>query len=170
MITTVIKSVAVLATLACVAFVWFCAQNRIHSVSDFRNFRIMRSINDPIVMALADGKLIAGSTTQQMLATENPVWTHDYGRCKIFGFVPERSYDHQTVMAVDGHLVSASVGSCTWRWSFFNQVPEEVADSVGHVRALRELIEQMPHIASHLRPQLDKHYAVLGIQVSAAEP
>jgi len=169
-INTITKTAAVLAAAACLALVWFCAENRIHSISDFRNFRIMRSSNAPVVMALADGKLMAGSTTQQMLAIERPVWTHDYGRCKIYGFAPEQSYDHQTVIAVDGYLVSASVGSCTWRWSFFNHMPDEVADSVGHVRALRDLIDQMPQHATHLRPQLNKHYATLGIQIPLAEP
>lgn len=174
MIAYGIKIVALFSVLACAAFAMYCNANGIRSVEDFRNYRVMRSVPDPIVMALADESLTLGSTTQQMLAVDTPSWTEDYGRCKIHGFKPERSYDHQTIVTVDDLIVSAHVGSCTWRWSFFDEMPDKIAESVGSVRGLRDAIERMPEHAAILQPLLDKPLATLGVQPEArpekAEP
>ena len=43
--------------------------------------------------------------------------------------------------------------------------PESLADSIGHVRALRVLIEQIPQAVTHLKPLLYEHYAKRGIQL-----
>jgi hypothetical protein len=166
-----IKTVAIMSVAACVAFAIYCGVNGIRSMDDFRNYRTMRSIPDPIVVALADGTLGLGSTTQQMLAIDSPSWTEDYGRCKIYGFTPERSYDHQTIVTVDNRIVSARVGSCTWRWSFFDETPDEIAESVAYARGLHNTIEQMPKYAAILQPLLDERLASLGVATdNKAEP
>lgn len=94
--------------------------------------------------ALADGTLTLGSTRQQMLAIATPIWTEDYGRYKIYGFRPKPGYEGQAIVTVDDRLVSASVGSCTWSWSFFDETPQDVSEAVGAIRGLREVIERMP--------------------------
>ena len=168
MIVNAIKIFAFFSVAACVAIAIYCGANGIRSMEDFRNYRVMRSVADPVVVALADGSLVVGSTTQQLLAVETPNWTEDYGRCKIHGFTPERSYDHQTVVTVDGRIVSAHVGSCTWRWSFFDEIPDDVAKSVGSVRGLRDAIERMPEHAPIIQPLLDEQLAILGVQSVAS--
>ena len=174
MIIPAIRIVALVSVLACCAVAIFLGANGIRSVEDFRNYRVMRSLRDPIVVALANGSLTAGSTTNQMFAVDTPLWTEDYGRCKIYGFTPEQSYDYQTIVTVDDRMVSARVGSCTWRWTFFDAMPEDVAESVWSVRALRDTIEQMPDYAVILQPQIDQQLAALGVPPTAtaemAEP
>ncbi len=163
-----IKTVAIMSVVACVAFVVYSGANGIRSVDDFRNFRVMRSVPDPIVVALADGTLSVGSTTQQMMSIDTPSWTEDYGRCKMHGFAHERSYDHRTIVTVDNRMVSVHVGSCTWRWSFFDEMPDDIAESVGSVRGLRDAIERMPEHAAMLRPLLDEQLSSLGVEQTAA--
>ncbi|MCS7468013.1 hypothetical protein NZK35_15270 [Stieleria sp. ICT_E10.1] len=141
--------------------------NGICSFDDFRNFRLMRSVSDPIVVAFADGQLGLGSTTQRMLCIDSPTWTENYGRCTIYGFAPKRGYDHRTVVAVDDRVVSARVGSCTWGWTFFDETPTDVADSVGVVRGLRDAIERMPEYAAILQPLLDDQLSSLELQSTA---
>ena len=174
MIVHAIKIVAFVSVAACVALAVFCGANGIQSVDDFRNYRVMRSVPDPVVVALADRSLAVGSTTKQLLAVDTPSWTEDYGRCKIHGFTPKRSYDYQIIVTVDDRLVSARVGSCTWRWTFFDELPDKVAESVGAIRGLRDAIERMPEHAAILQPLLDTQLASLGAKlaesVSEAEP
>ena len=86
-----IKSVAITSVVACVAFAIYCGANGIHSLNDLHNYRVMQSVPDPIIVALADGSVSVGSTTKQILSIDTPDWTEDYGRCKVFGFAPERS-------------------------------------------------------------------------------
>ncbi|WP_461508659.1 hypothetical protein [Rhodopirellula baltica] len=128
----------------------------------------MRSVSSPVVVALADGSLAVGSTRRQLLAFDTPSWTEDYGRCKIDGFTPERDYDRQTVVTVDDRVVSAHVGSCTWQWSFFDEMPEDVAESVGSVRGLRYAIELVPEHAGILQPILDAELASLDVRPAAS--
>ncbi|WP_345681673.1 hypothetical protein [Novipirellula caenicola] len=128
----------------------------------------MRSVPEPIVVALANGTLEAGSTTRQMMSIDTPSWTEDFGRCKIHGFAPEGSYDYRTIVTVDNRMVSADVGSCTWRWSFFDEIPDDIARSVGSVRGLRDAIERMPEHADKLQPLLDEQLSSLGIEQTAA--
>jgi hypothetical protein len=163
-----IKTVAIMSIAACVAIAVYCGVNGIRSLDDFRNFRVMRSVPDPIVVALADGTVNVASTTQQILSIDTPSWTEDFGRCRIYGFAPERSYDYRTIVTVDNRVVSAHVGSCTWRWSFFDEVPDDIAESVGSVRALRDSIERMPEHADILRPLLDEQLVSLGVYSVAA--
>ena len=168
MIVHLSKIVAFASVVACVALAIYCGANGIRSVQDFRNYRVMRSVSEPVVMALADGTLAVGSTTKQMLAVDTPFWTEDYGRCKIHGFAPERSYDDRTIVTVDDRIVSAHVGSCTWRWSFFDDMPDDVAESVGSVRGLRDTIERMPEHAAILQPLLDEQLGLLGVHPVAS--
>ncbi|MCC9644345.1 hypothetical protein LOC71_18870 [Rhodopirellula sp. JC740] len=174
MIVHAIKIVAYLSVVACIGLAVYCGANGIRSVEDIHNFRVMRSVPDPVVVALADGSLAVGSTTKELLAVDTPAWTEDYGRCKIHGFTPERSYDRQTIVTVDGRIVSAHVGSCTWSWTFFDEMPEDVAEAVGSVRGLRYAIDLVPEHAAILQPLLDEQLASLGVQAAAgagkAEP
>lgn len=169
MIVRAITTVAFLSIAACIVLAICCGANGIRSMDDFRNFRAMQSVSDPVVVALADGSLMVGSTTQQMLAIDTPCWTKSYGRCEIHGFTPERSSGHQTVVTVDGRVVSAHVGSCTWRWSFFDEIPDDVAESVGSIRGLRDTIERIPEHTALLQPLLDDQLALLGMQLAEAD-
>lgn len=162
MIVRAIQSIAVLSVVAVVAISLYCGAVGIRSLEDFRNYRAMRSVDDPIVVALAAGALPAGSTTQEMLAIASPQWTENYGRCVIYGFKPKQSYDHQSIATVDGRVVSARVGSCTWRWSFYDDMPTDIAESVSNVRGLRSAIERMPEHAAILHPLLDAELVALG--------
>ncbi|HBE62439.1 MAG TPA: hypothetical protein DDX19_06785 [Rhodopirellula baltica] len=168
MIVNAIRIIASFSVATCVAITIYCCANGIRSIDDFRNYRVMRSVSSPVVEALADGLLAVGSTRQQLLEIDTPSWTEDYGRCKIHGFTPERDYDRQTVVTVDDRVVSAHVGSCTWQWSFFDEMPEDVAESVGSVRGLRYAIELVPEHAGILQPILDAELKSLGVQSAAS--
>jgi hypothetical protein len=98
-----------------------------------------------------------------MLAIATPIWTEDYGRYKIHGYKPKPGFEGQTIVTVDDRLVSASMGSCTWSWSFFDETPQDVSETVGAVRGLREVIERMPQYAAILQPKLDEHLRTLGM-------
>jgi hypothetical protein len=163
MMVQAIKFIAIALVLFGIGIVVYCSANGIGSIHDYRDFRAMRSVREPIVDALADGTLTLGSTRQQMLAIATPIWTEDYGRYKIHGYKPRPSYDRQTIVTVDDRLVSASVGSCTWSWSFFDETPQDVSETVGAVRGLREVIERMPQYAAILKPKLDEHLRTLGM-------
>ena len=162
MLQTGIKTIAVAAIATCVAIGVHCRVNGIRSFDDYRNFRAMRSVSDPIVVALADQSITAGSTISELLAIDTPTWTEDFGRCVVYGFTPKRSFDYQTVEAVDGHVVSARVGSCTWRWTFFDNTPDGISSSVASVRSLRKTIDQMPAYATIIQPLLDAELVSLG--------
>lgn len=167
MFQTVIKSVAIVCVAASVAAVGYCVKNHIRSTHDWRNFRAMRSQSAPIVVALADGSLTAGASTSQMFAIEAPVRAEDYGRCVIYGFAPDRSYDRRTVVTVDGFVVAAHAGSCTWHWTFFDHMPSDIADSVSSVNSLRSTIDRMPTYKHLLQPMLDAELAKLAVQPAA---
>ncbi|MEZ6133801.1 MAG: hypothetical protein R3C53_02715 [Pirellulaceae bacterium] len=169
MLVRTLQTIALLATATVVAVAIYCGANGIRSVDDFHNYRVMRSVDDPIVIALADGTLPAGATTQEMLAIASPQWSENYGRCVIYGFTSERSYDHQTIVTIDGRVASAHVGSCTWRWSFYDNTPDDIAEAVGHVRVLRATMERMPKYAHDMQPLLDEQLDFLGVQVSSVK-
>ena len=174
MLVRTLQTIALLTVTSVIALAIYCGSNGIRSVDDFHNYRAMRSVRDPIVVALADGTLPAGATTQQMLAIASPQWSQNYGRCVVYGFTPERSYDHQSIVTVDGRVASAHVGSCTWQWSFYDNIPDDVAEAVGHVRGLRDTMERMPEYAHYMQPLLDEQLRILGVQVNSvnkkAEP
>ncbi|MEM6471713.1 MAG: hypothetical protein AAF802_19285 [Planctomycetota bacterium] len=169
MIVRAIKFVAFVGVVACAGFAVYCYANGIRSVREFRDYRMMRSVPDPVVVALANEKLTVGSTTKQLLAVDTPARTDDYGRCKIHSFKPERSYDHQTIVTVDGRIVSAHVGSCTWQWTFFNEMPDDVAESARFVQGLRHAIDLVPEHAAKLQPLLDEQLASLGVDKVATK-
>ena len=168
MLVRSLQTIALLAIGITIALAIYCGANGIRSFDDFQNYRTMRSVGDPIVVALADGTLPAGATTQEMLAVASPQWSENYGRYVIYGFTPERSYDHQTIVTIDDRVASAHVGSCTWRWSFYDNIPDDVAEAVGQVRGLRSTMERMPEYAHYMQPLLDDQLEILGVQVNAA--
>lgn len=169
MFQATIKSVAVACLLAGVAVGYYCFKHNIRSLDDYRNFRSMRSDPSPIVAALADGTLTAGSTTAEMLAVARPAWTEDYGRYEVYGFA-YGGYENRTVAVLDGRLVAAGAGSCTWHWTFFDDTPSHIADAVGSVRGLRSVIDRMPQHKPSLQPMLDAELAKLAAPTAASIP
>ncbi|WP_145390248.1 hypothetical protein [Stieleria neptunia] len=166
MLVRTLQTIALLTVASVIALVIYCGSIGIRSVDDFHDYRAMQSVDDPIVVALAEETLTAGATTQEMLAIASPQWSESYGRCVVYGFTPERSYDHQTIVTVDGRVASARVGSCTWQWSFFDNTPIGVAEAVGHVRGLRDTMERMPEYAHYMQPLLDEQLDILGVHVN----
>ncbi|WP_164103823.1 hypothetical protein [Candidatus Laterigemmans baculatus] len=167
MFQTALRAVAIVGVAAGVAAVSYCVKNDIRSADDWRNFRAMRSESAPIMVALANGSLTAGDSVREMLAVERPVRSDDYGRCVIYRFAPERSYDYRTVVTVDGFVVAAHAGSCTWRWTFFDHTPSDIAASVSSVNGLRSTMDQMPTFKHLLQPMLDAELAKLAVQPAA---
>lgn len=161
LIVPLLTTAAFIGITTCVSVGIFCRANNIHSADDFRNYREMRSVTNPVVVAFADGLLTVGSTKQELLSLDTPYWTDSYGRCEIYGFMPKRSYDYQTVVTVNSRVVSAHIGSCTWRWTFCDEMPVEVADAVASVISLRAMIERMPDDKDVLQPMLDEKLAFL---------
>ena len=164
-----LQTITLLVITAVVAVAFYCGTSGIRSLDDFRNYRAMRSVSDPIVIALADGILPADATTQDMLAIASPQWSENYGRCVIYGFTSERSYDQHTIVTIDGRLASAHVGSCTWQWSFYNNIPDDVAEAVARVRDLRATMERVPEYAQYMQPLLDEQLDLLDVQVNSAD-
>ena len=167
MLKPALITVAVLSVAAFGAAVIFCSANGVALIGDLRNFRMMRAVDAPVVVALANGSLVEGSTVSQLLSTQQPEWTEEYGCFVTYGFTPVGSYDHYLVSAVDGRLVDAQVGSCTWRWTFFRNVPDDVAAAVGAVDGLRQSIDRMPERATVLQPLLDAELAKLTVASGA---
>lgn len=161
---TAIKSVAISCVAAGLLAVFYCWTHGIRSADDWRNFRAMRSYNAPIVVALASGSLSAGSSTGQMLAVDTPAWAETYGRCVFYGFAPEGSYDRVTVATLDGVVVSAHAGSCTWHWTFFDQMPTEISRSVNSINSLRTTIDRLPAYRHLLQPLLEAELTKLAVQ------
>lgn len=139
----------------------YCWRNGIHNVRDLENFRMMRSWEHPILHALQEHSIVVGTSLDVVRDIESPQWTEDFGRCQIFHYTPEGSYDRLVVVSVDNHVVSASAGSCTWHWTFFDNVPEDVRSAVGKVQGLRQTIELSPQFENILRPQLEQQMAIL---------
>ena len=164
LVITALTSVVVFAT-----FMTFCATHDIHGPTDFRNYRIMRSSTHPVVIALADGSLVEGSRESALFAIATPVWTDDYGRYQIHGFAPKQSYDSITVQAIDGRLVAAGTGSCTWGWSFFYNVADDIALAASALDTLRDTIERRPEDAAMLKPCFDDVEFTLGIKSNLPE-
>jgi hypothetical protein len=71
------------------------------------------------------------------------------------------------VTTLDGHIVAASVGSCTWYWDFFDELPEEFAQAIQIVRTLPQLVERNPQIAEHLTPMLEAARKTLAMPPAA---
>jgi hypothetical protein len=165
--TRIVSIIVLFAIIAIGAITIFCAANGIWSRDDFYRYRMMRSTNEPIIDALADGTLHVGSTTREMLAIDSPDVVRDYGRCIRYSFAPANSYDYRTVTTLDGHIVAASVGSCTWYWDFFDELPEEFAQAIQIVRTLPQLVERNPQIAEHLTPMLEAARKTLAMPPAA---
>lgn len=163
MVDRTLTSIALLALGTLLASTIYLAAKGIRSIEDYRDYRAMRLVNDPVVLALADGTLPAGATTQEMLAIATPEWSEVYGRCTVYGFEREGSYAYQTIVTVDDRLVAAHVGSCTWGWSFYDDTPSEIRGALASVQHLRKAIQEMPEHAHLLQPTLDESLGILGM-------
>ncbi|MEM1347810.1 MAG: hypothetical protein AAGI01_04575, partial [Myxococcota bacterium] len=88
MIGKALQAAALFALAAVAAGLIYCTANGVWSIEDYDNYRSMRSVDDPIVVALADGALAAGDSTNVMIAIDQPEWSEVLGRFALHGFAP----------------------------------------------------------------------------------
>ena len=116
-----------------------------------------------VVQALSSGTLQQGSTEDELLAVQQPLWQKHYGRYRIFGYEPENSYNSTVVCTLDGRVASAGTGSCTWHWHFFDSLPEDVLWAQHALDTYRRIVDDDPAMIEPLKTSFDAVYSTLGM-------
>ena len=129
----------------------------------------MMSSPHPVVYALRSSTLQIGSSEEQLLAIQDPLWQQHYGRYRIFGYDPERSYDYTVVCTLDGKVASAGTGSCLWRWQFFDNIPLDIIHARRALDRYRAIVADDPAMAEPLASSFDSVYGTLGMDLDAKE-
>lgn len=155
--------------LVVVWFATFCWFRGIRSVEALRNYASMASLDDPVVVALANGEILPGSPIEDLLAIRQPTTTKNYGRLVVHQYSPDFSYDYLQVQVLDGRVAAAYVGSCTWHWDFFDEVPADVSAAAANIRSAQAMIERFPEKSGRIRKALHSNYMILGIPVDDGE-
>lgn len=130
--------------------IFFCASKGIWSRSDLDRYLAMRSSASPVMIALDSGRLRPGSSVEELLEIEPAVGQEEYGKCVIYHYTPQGSYDGMTVVTWNQKLTTASARSCTWHWDFFDTTPAWIREKVSSIKQSRK--------SRHLMPKYKKHF------------
>jgi len=90
-------------------------------------------------------KIHPRSSIDAVTYIEPPVWTDTYGPYSVYGF-DERGYSWRTIVTHNDLAISATVGSCTWDWMFFENIPVSDLTRISHVRFLRQYLTKHPKL------------------------
>jgi hypothetical protein len=149
--------------LVVVWFASFCWFRGIRSVEALRSYASMASLDDPVVVALANGEILPGSPIEDLLAIRQPTTSKEYGRLVVHQYMPDLSFGYLQVQVVDGRIAAARAGGCTWDWDFFDEVPQDVRHAYGRVLLLQSMIRYTEEDTSELEQQLQTWSAQLGM-------
>ena len=129
-------TVVVFALLICV--IGACAFFDINTFQDVRGYIEMRRGFHPVWKDLALRRVDTGDGTGNFLRKHPPPLVVEYGPFTDYEYeIPPRGYisfNTLRVTAIDGRLISARAGSCTWRHTFF-------ADRLESDRAILALLD-----------------------------
>ncbi len=157
---------------ALIAGSWYLAQPEaepeyVFEPNSAADYAAMTGSPHAVVQALNSGTLQQGSSEDELLAIQQPLWQKHYGRYRIFGYEPENSYNSTVVCTLDGNVISAGTGSCTWHWLFFDSLPEDVSRARYALDTYREIVADDPDMKGPLQTSFDAVYATLGMDENA---
>lgn len=124
------------------------------------SYEIVSQSDDALIQALFTGEIHSGSPMQAVTIKYPPLWTKTYGPYCVYGF-EEPGYSWRTLVAYNGRVVRATVGSCTWDWTFFDSLPSADSTTISHVQYLRKAITNHPENAETIRKLIQEQLAGL---------
>jgi hypothetical protein len=124
------------------------------------SYEIVSHSDDALIHALFTGEIHIGSPIQSVTLKYPTQWTESYGPYTVCEF-DESRYSWRTLVAYDGRIVRASVGSCTWDWTFFDNLPSADATTISRVQHLRKYIASHPENAEKIRSLIQEQLLAL---------
>lgn len=116
---------SIYATIAfTVAMVIACNYFRIRSTRDLAAYVGMSHECHPVWKELAFHRVRLGQPVEDVIAHTKPISIDRHGRFIELGYQEGFSFTGLQIIAMDGKLVRACAGSCTWDYTFFDAMNE----------------------------------------------
>lgn len=119
------------------------------------SYEIVSSSEDKLIRALFTGAIRLGSDIEAATSIETPVWTETFGTYAVHGF-DEQGYSYRTIVTHNGKAIRAGAGSCTWEWTFFDNLPEPALAAISHVQCMRKYLAKHPEFERRLTPLIQE--------------
>ena len=160
-------AVLLLLFLAITTFLLWPASKRSEDVAfaemlaerERESHKIVSHSDDPLIHALFAGDIQPGALIQAVTSKLPPLRTETFGSYSIDDF-DEPGYSWRTLVTYDDRVVRATVGSCTWDWTFFDNLPSEALTTISRLRYLRKYLKNHPEseemISRLIQEQLSK--------------
>ncbi len=117
-------------------------------------YQYVSTTRDPLVSDLFRGEIVLGTPVESIVPRIGPHEIDHVGPYTIYEF-SDNNYDWKTLIARDNHVAYASVGSCTFHWTFFDSVRDDAHNAIARVFSLRRSIAKLPESESEIRIKLE---------------
>ena len=128
-VRSVVYTTAIFAALLSI----LCWYFGITSPRDLKAYAGMATECHPVWQDLALHRIREGDAVDEVIAKTQPIYVVRYGRFVELGYQEPLSFTVVQMIAIDGKLVRAFTGSCTWDYTFFDSVTgadtQEMSDS-----------------------------------------
>ncbi len=125
LICSILVLTALVSTLS-----WYFGVN---SMNDLRAYVGMAMVCHPVWKDLALHRIHDGQSVDEVIEITSPIYVVRHGRFVEIEYQEPLSFTVVQMIAVDGSLVRACTGSCTWEYTFFDSLNEadakEMSDS-----------------------------------------
>jgi|SRR5688572_6361154 len=112
-ICIIVVAVVISVAVGCCAFL------RISRPADIEAYFGMAIECDPVWRQFALRQFSAGDSAAELLRRFPPDQREEFGRYGVYSYGGPLAFAGFSVVTRDGKLLSASSGSCTWRFTFF---------------------------------------------------
>lgn len=123
-IHSLVRRSGYIAIALAVAMAIACSYFRIHSTRDLTAYVGMSFECHPVWKELALHRIQLGQPINVVIAQTKPISIERHGRFVELGYQERLSFTGVQIIAMDGKLVRASAGSCTWDHTFFDAMNE----------------------------------------------